>query len=57
MASTELKKYQTMELVQELRSREGVQCFLIDPHEDFKIITKKNVSNNSGPVNILIVFD
>lgn len=57
MASTDLKKYQTMELVKELRTREGVQCLLIDPHEDFKIITRQNVITNTGPVNILTVSD
>ncbi|NSW92983.1 MAG: BC1881 family protein [Firmicutes bacterium] len=32
MASTDLKKYQTKELANELKTREGVQCLLIDPH-------------------------
>lgn len=48
--TTELNKVKTLELVKELKEREGVQTEYAEPNKDKEIIV-------NGPAEILIVID
>lgn len=45
-----LKSFKTVELVKELKKREGVRAEYAEPHTDKKI-------NINGPAEILIIID
>lgn len=61
----DFKKVSTKELVDELRKRDGVDGFFIEPSESYEIISGhdladdaiKAVRNDTGPTTILIVTD
>ena len=66
MPEVDLSKISTKQLVEELRTRDGVDTLDIDPDEDYEVSksdpfceygTLDPVWSESGPVIILKVFD
>ena len=53
----ELKDFATTEIVEELKSREGVRGITVDPYEDYSITTESIHVDNSGPTVILEITD
>jgi len=47
---TELKKYKTCELVEELKKREGVETHVAEPYEDVSV-------QANGPAIVLVIID
>jgi hypothetical protein len=43
--------------VEELIKREAVESYIADPYENYEIQIGKTKVTNTGPVNIIIVFD
>lgn len=56
----QLKQATTSELVEELKTRLGVQHLFTEPYKEIEIYVNKerqNLEITQGPVNILIVWD
>ena len=53
----DLGQYPTKILVEELIKREAVESYIAVPYEDYEIQIGKTKVSNTGPVNIIIVFD
>ena len=55
---TDLTDIKTKDLVEELKKREGVDVYTIEPYREFKLETADDVLiRQTGPVIILVVSD
>lgn len=52
-----MKNFTTEELVEELKKREGVKEFLVEPHSNYEISTATQDLKDSGPTRILVITD
>ena len=57
MDNSSLKNFSTKQLIEELRTREGVKDFVIPPYERYQIINDITIAEDIGPAVILIVID
>jgi hypothetical protein len=53
----ELSQFTTKELPEELNRRAGVNKFVAEPHEPFKIFVGGNFIEHEGPATILVNID
>jgi len=56
-SSEVLSGFTTLDLVNELKQREGVQEILVKPHDGYTILANLNTIENIGPARIFIVID
>ncbi|HEU4964220.1 MAG TPA: BC1881 family protein [Bacilli bacterium] len=54
---TGIDQFSTVELVEELKLRQGVQSASIPPYESYTITTGNNLVQDTGPVVIFVVKD
>ncbi len=52
-----LKEASTKELVEELKSRWGVECLIAEPYEEYNVKTGIKKIDDTGPAILLIVTD
>ena len=57
MNNSSLKSFSTKKLVDELKTREGVNNFNIAPYARYQIINEGTLTDDTGPATLLIVID
>ena len=60
MEKRDLKNFKTVDLMNELISREAVQHLFTEPYKEIELFVgkkKQDLQINEGPVNILIIWD
>ena len=53
----DLSKVSTRELVKELAKREGVEQFIVEPYQVYKITVGENETVDTGPSVVLRIWD